>query len=157
MATGVTVLSINISLFTFFPEIFNRENEADPQTTETILTPEEGISCLSMAEAKLHILREGKPDIVLMQGETANIAGDGQQVGLFLNWGPANLSEPCREFIAEDVASNWQPANGEIEPTGSGEFTYKRSSLSGNQDRIVITLSYQDQELPYTFLLNFVP
>ena len=161
IATGVTLVGIIISLFTFFPGIFgiNKGNGTDPETIATILTPEEAVSCLEMAEGELHITRDGEPDIVLMQGETANIVGDWQGFGLSLQWGPDNLPESCQLFIAGDrrLSSDWQPTNGEIEEDGPWKFTYKRSSLSDNEDRIVITLSFQDQELPYTFLLNFAP
>ena len=88
--------------------------------------------------------------------EMGIIRGDGQLINLLLQWGPADLSESCHEFIA-GLASEWQATNGELEAVEPGKYTYRRSSLSYDKDRIVVTLSYQDQELSNTFLLNFAP
>ncbi|MCB9006603.1 MAG: protein kinase [Ardenticatenaceae bacterium] len=151
VATAVTLLGIIITLITFFPGLFTGGGE-----TAVDLTPDEKIACLQKAESSLLLTYAGEPDIELMQGETGNIRGDGQLINLLLQWGPADLSESCHEFIA-GLASEWQATNGELEAVEPGKYTYRRSSLSYDKDRIVVTLSYQDQELSNTFLLNFAP
>jgi serine/threonine protein kinase len=151
IATLVTLLGIIITLFTFFPDIFKK--------TPSPLTTEEGFACLETAVPQLHIMPDEGPEIVLSQGETANIIGEGQGLALSMQWGPETLPETCRGFFAEDgrLEGDWQATNGRIIEGQRWESTYRRSSLSELNDRIVVNLSFENQQLPSAFLLNFGP
>ena len=113
---------------------------------------------MKTAVPQLHIKHPGDVvEYVLRQGEAAPIPRGWQEFNLSVEWGPTSLSAACQRFINEDssIESIWNPDGGEIEKKTRWEASYVSSSSSLDNDRIVVTLSYDGQPLTNVFLLDF--
>ncbi|WP_420645739.1 protein kinase domain-containing protein [Candidatus Leptofilum sp.] len=123
------------------------------------LTDEEKRECVQTAVPELHINRPGEPKLGLPQNTSATIAGNWQELGLSVEWGPDELSNACQQFINNDgnIESTWASDAGEIQEKERWEVIYTLSSSSVKNDRIVVTLSYDGQPLTNVFLLHFRP
>ncbi len=154
ISTVVAVVGIVITLFTFFPDFWSvREREVLPAPT---LTPAEGFVCLKTAVPQLVVAGDDGFKTTLTQGYATKISTDLRSLNLKLLWNNNDLSQMCQDFIAKDgrLLSRWQSDTGAIQGN-HWEATYQRLSTTEKNDRIIITLSFEGQELPITYVLIF--
>jgi serine/threonine protein kinase len=143
-------------LFLFFPEVLSSGAQENGQT---VLTVEEGFACLETAVPQLRIINESGSEVLVVPDQSENIPGEWQALTFSLVWGPEDLSQSCLEFIEEDgrISSFWEPEHGGIMPDGRWTATYQRLSESVSNDTVVITLSFDNQSIPYRYHLSFTP
>lgn len=152
ISTIVAVVGIAITLWT----IFSGDSGVTPVPTVTVA---EGIACLETAVPQLLVRDANNFNAILTQGESRIIPSQLQDLNFTLLLDSEDMSPDCQIFIAEDrrLSNSWEADAGVIMQNGQWDVTYRRAAAVKESDRIIITLSFENQELPFTFLLKFEP
>lgn len=118
-------------------------------------------ACVETAVPLLRV-QNGAEKIIVSMAEPGVVTGDWQALALAVDWGPADLSAACREFILQDgrVAGVWNSTSGnhiDLIDDDQWQVVVRPSASSEDHDTIVVSLSYNNQQKAYEFQLNFVP
>lgn len=155
ISTIVAVVGIAITLWAIFSG--GSDVPGSPGVTPVpTMTVAEGIACLETAVPQLVVTDNDGFRTTLAQGHTKGISTESQDLNFMMLWNSNGLSQTCQDFIAKDgrLLSSWQADTGTIQGN-HWQATYQRSATIEKSDRIIITLSLEDQELPITYVLIF--
>ncbi|MBK8905021.1 MAG: protein kinase [Anaerolineaceae bacterium] len=125
----------------------------------TALSLDEAKACLATAAPQLLVEAENEIGVVVEPAQLRNVPGEPDDLALTFGWPDGALSSDCQEFVAADpgLESTWAAAAGGVAVNGRWTAVYQKLDPSVNEDTIVITLSYDNQQIPYEYHLTFSP
>lgn len=119
----------------------------------------DGVVCLQTAVPQLRVSAQNESDVVLLPDQLQNVPGEADELELTFGWPDGALSLACEEFVLADnsFGSTWTAEAGGIAANDRWTAVYQKLDPSVNEDKIIVSLLYNDQPFPYTYHLSFAP
>lgn len=119
----------------------------------------DGVACLQTAVPQLRVSAQNESDVVLLPDQLQNVPGEADELELTFGWPDGALSLACEEFVLADnsFGSTWTAEAGGIAANDRWTAVYQKLDPSVNEDKIIVSLLYNDQPFPYTYHLSFAP